>query len=85
MCAQFPVGNIDLASSPHSPPSHSPAPSSSPPLQVEMVSHYGNEHYCPISVFRVIGASLVEEFEYSEARKTIIVAASSDDESGERV
>ena len=67
------------------PPSHSPAPSSSPPLQVEMVSHYGNEHYCPISVFRVIGASLVEEFEYSEARKTIIVAASSDDESGERV
>ncbi|KAL5475068.1 hypothetical protein EMCRGX_G027120 [Ephydatia muelleri] len=51
-------------------------------VKVEMVSHYGNEHYCPISVFRVIGASLVEEFEYSEARKTII-AASSDDESDE--
>ena len=47
-----------------------------------MVSHYGKEHYCPISVFRVIGASVVEELEYSEARKT--TPPSNEDESGER-
>ena len=49
-----------------------------------MVSHYGKEHYCPVSVFRVIGASLVEEYEYSEARKTTPLPLS-DDETGEQV
>lgn len=48
-----------------------------------MVSHYGKEHYCPISVFRVIGASVVEELEYSEAHKTN--PSSNEDESGEQV
>ena len=31
-----------------------------------MVSHYGDERYCPISLFRVLGASMIEVFEESE-------------------
>lgn len=29
-------------------------------LRVEMISHYGNEHFCPLSLLRVIGASMME-------------------------
>ena len=31
-----------------------------------MKSNYGNEHYCPISIVRVLGVSFVEEYEESE-------------------
>ncbi|OQV18712.1 putative SUN domain-containing ossification factor [Hypsibius exemplaris] len=31
-------------------------------VRVEMLEHYGKEHYCPITVFRVYGASMVEEY-----------------------
>ena len=34
-----------------------------------MVSHYGREHYCPISLLRVLGASMIEVFQDSEERK----------------
>lgn len=29
-------------------------------VRVDMVSHYGNEHFCPLSLLRVIGASMME-------------------------
>ena len=31
-------------------------------VRVEMLEHYGKEHYCPITVFRVFGTSMVEEY-----------------------
>ena len=35
--------------------------------QVEMLSHFGSEHYCPLSLFRVFGISMMEELEDHEA------------------
>lgn len=32
-------------------------------VRVEMHSHYGNEHYCPISTVKVYGASMLEDYE----------------------
>ena len=29
-------------------------------VRVEMISHYGSEHFCPLSLLRVIGASMME-------------------------
>lgn len=31
-------------------------------IRAEMLEHYGKEHYCPISLFRVFGTSMVEEY-----------------------
>ena len=36
-------------------------------LQVEMLSHFGSQHYCPLSLFRVFGVSMVEEYEDHES------------------
>lgn len=35
-------------------------------LQVEMLSHFGSEHYCPLSLLRVYGSSMMEELEDHE-------------------
>lgn len=35
-------------------------------LKVEILTHYGNEFYCPISVIRVHGTTMMEEFKSSE-------------------
>ena len=32
-----------------------------------MVSHYGNERVCPINIFKVIGASMMEIYEESQS------------------
>ncbi|NXT70118.1 SUCO factor, partial [Chaetops frenatus] len=32
-------------------------------LQVELISHFGSEHFCPLSLIRVFGTSMVEEYE----------------------
>ncbi|KAG7247649.1 hypothetical protein CRUP_000954, partial [Coryphaenoides rupestris] len=32
-------------------------------IKVEMVSHFGSEHFCPLSLLRVFGTSMVEEYE----------------------
>uniref|UniRef100_A0A5S6R4S0 SUN domain-containing protein n=1 Tax=Trichuris muris TaxID=70415 RepID=A0A5S6R4S0_TRIMR len=37
-------------------------------IKVEVLSHYGSEHYCPLSLIRVLGISMVEEYE-AEAMK----------------
>ncbi|XP_044295355.1 SUN domain-containing ossification factor isoform X3 [Varanus komodoensis] len=32
-------------------------------LKVELISHFGSEHFCPLSLIRVFGTSMVEEYE----------------------
>ena len=34
-----------------------------------MLSHFGNDYYCPISLVRVLGASIMEEFQEAELRQ----------------
>ena len=36
-------------------------------IKIEMQSHYGSEHYCPLSVVRAFGTTLVEEFDAIES------------------
>lgn len=35
-------------------------------IKFELLNHYGTEHYCPISVIRVFGTSMVDEYEEME-------------------
>ncbi|PNS15344.1 hypothetical protein CAC42_603 [Sphaceloma murrayae] len=35
-------------------------------LRIEILSHYGNEYYCPISLLRVHGTTMIEEFRNQE-------------------
>ncbi|XP_007945303.1 SUN domain-containing ossification factor [Orycteropus afer afer] len=32
-------------------------------IKVEFISHFGSEHFCPLSLIRVFGTSMVEEYE----------------------
>ncbi|XP_061695468.1 SUN domain-containing ossification factor-like isoform X2 [Syngnathoides biaculeatus] len=32
-------------------------------IKVELLSHFGSEHFCPLSLMRVFGTSMVEEYE----------------------
>uniref|UniRef100_F1KSQ3 Protein osteopotentia n=1 Tax=Ascaris suum TaxID=6253 RepID=F1KSQ3_ASCSU len=32
-------------------------------IRVELLTHYGNEHYCTLSMIRVLGISMVDEYE----------------------
>uniref|UniRef100_A0A3Q3LUW4 SUN domain-containing ossification factor n=1 Tax=Labrus bergylta TaxID=56723 RepID=A0A3Q3LUW4_9LABR len=34
-----------------------------PSVKVELLSHFGSEHFCPLSLIRVFGTSMVEEYE----------------------
>ena len=35
-------------------------------IRVELLTHYGNEYYCPISLLRVHGTTMIEEFKHQE-------------------
>ncbi|KAJ9643005.1 hypothetical protein H2199_004527 [Coniosporium tulheliwenetii] len=35
-------------------------------LRVEFLTHYGNEYYCPLSLLRVHGTTMMEEFRHQE-------------------
>ncbi|PSK56620.1 hypothetical protein B9Z65_6244 [Elsinoe australis] len=35
-------------------------------LRIEILSHYGNEYYCPVSLLRVHGTTMIEEFRHQE-------------------
>merc|ERR1719376_526287 len=35
-------------------------------VKIEMKSNHGNEHFCPLSILRVMGISMVDEFEHHE-------------------
>ncbi|MBE7180704.1 MAG: hypothetical protein INR71_05775, partial [Terriglobus roseus] len=37
-------------------------------LRVEFVTHYGNEYYCPVSLLRVHGITMMEEYKHEEER-----------------
>ncbi|RCK60758.1 Uncharacterized protein SLP1 [Candida viswanathii] len=38
-------------------------------LKLEILSHYGNEYYCPISIVRVHGKTMMDEFKEDEENK----------------
>ncbi|CCX12042.1 Similar to Uncharacterized protein SLP1; acc. no. Q12232 [Pyronema omphalodes CBS 100304] len=38
-------------------------------LKVEILSHYGNEYYCPISLLRVHGTTMMEEFRHESSQR----------------
>ncbi|RVE61492.1 hypothetical protein OJAV_G00171290 [Oryzias javanicus] len=35
-------------------------------IKVELVSHFGSEHFCPLSLIRVFGTSMVEEYDIAD-------------------
>ncbi|XP_047446333.1 SUN domain-containing ossification factor-like isoform X2 [Mugil cephalus] len=35
-------------------------------IKVELISHFGSEHFCPLSLMRVFGTSMVEEYESAD-------------------
>ncbi|THY04778.1 hypothetical protein D6D03_03445 [Aureobasidium pullulans] len=35
-------------------------------LRIEFLTHYGNEYYCPVSLLRVHGTTMMEEFRHQE-------------------
>lgn len=35
-------------------------------LRIEILTHYGNEYYCPVSLLRVHGTTMMEEFRHQE-------------------
>jgi hypothetical protein len=39
-------------------------------IKVVMTSHFGEDYYCPISLVRVLGATIMEEFQEVESRQT---------------
>ena len=36
-----------------------------------MKSYFGNEHFCPLTLLRVFGVSMVEEYEEQEEEKNM--------------
>ena len=38
-------------------------------IKFEMLSHFGAEHYCPISTVKVLGTTMIEEYEYTESQR----------------
>ncbi|XP_031572610.1 SUN domain-containing ossification factor-like isoform X2 [Actinia tenebrosa] len=49
-------------------------------IKVEMLSHFGSEHYCPLTLFRVFGISMMEELEDHEADAQDDADAGDDDD-----
>ena len=38
-------------------------------MKFEMLSHYGSEHYCPITTVKVLGSTMMEEYEFTESQR----------------
>ena len=36
-----------------------------------MKTYFGNEHFCPLTLIRVLGVSMVEEYENHEEEKSL--------------
>ncbi|XP_026329123.1 SUN domain-containing ossification factor isoform X3 [Hyposmocoma kahamanoa] len=49
-------------------------------IKVEMVSHHGSEHYCPISLFKVYGTSEFEVLEKESSQHATALDEDEDDE-----
>ncbi|KAL7754175.1 hypothetical protein RI367_000156 [Sorochytrium milnesiophthora] len=39
-------------------------------IRIDFLSHYGRQHYCPVSLLRVHGATMLEEYKREEERQT---------------
>nr|CAB3266690.1 SUN domain-containing ossification factor-like [Phallusia mammillata] len=48
-------------------------------IKFEMKSHFGNEHFCPLTLVRVLGVSMVEEYEETEEKENKKPVASDTD------
>ena len=46
---------------------------------MELLTHYGREHYCPLTILRVYGTTVVEDYEDSEHTET----TTSEDQNGD--
>ncbi|XP_018895716.1 SUN domain-containing ossification factor isoform X2 [Bemisia tabaci] len=53
-------------------------------VRVELHSHYGAEHFCPISLFRVYGTSEIEVLDTVDEPQIVAIADDDDDEDGEK-
>ena len=40
-------------------------------IKIVMLKHFGSEHYCPVSMVRVYGVTMMEEYEYSESQREL--------------
>ncbi|XP_047506729.1 uncharacterized protein LOC125050778 isoform X1 [Pieris napi] len=49
-------------------------------IKVEMLSHHGSEHYCPISSFKVYGTSEFEVLEKESSQHSALIDEDEDDE-----
>lgn len=38
-------------------------------IKIVMLQHFGSEHYCPVSMIRVYGVTMMEEYEYTESQR----------------
>ena len=38
-------------------------------IKFEMLTHFGSEHYCPISTVKVLGSTMIEEYEFTESQR----------------
>lgn len=45
-------------------------------LKIEILSHYGNEFYCPLSILRVHGTNMMEDFKNTELTNKVELQAS---------
>lgn len=50
-------------------------------LRIDILSHYGNEFYCPISIVRVHGTTMMEEFKNHDHESSSTVSQVSEDTS----
>ncbi|KAK2901506.1 hypothetical protein Q8A67_009621 [Cirrhinus molitorella] len=44
-------------------------------IKVELLSHFGSEHFCPLSLIRVFGTSMMEEYEMNILQRLLDLAA----------
>ncbi|WKY17130.1 hypothetical protein Q1695_001615 [Nippostrongylus brasiliensis] len=54
-------------------------------MKVELVSHYGNEHYCTLSVLKILGISMVDEYEAEAEAASAVHSRKNLDSSSEPV
>lgn len=54
-------------------------------IKVELLSKYGSEHYCPLSLFRVYGTSMLEDYEQLEEKLQDVNLPTSEDDEEERL
>ncbi|XP_062850457.1 SUN domain-containing ossification factor-like [Trichomycterus rosablanca] len=49
-------------------------------VKVELLSHFGSEHFCPLSLIRVFGTSMMEEYELNSEPSERLTSQDEDDD-----